>query len=241
MTDDTDIGGARGDFPTTAHSIIAGIAGDDAGRRERAFAAIVAAYWKPAYVHARLKWHRSNEDAKDLVQGFFARALEKRFFADYDPARARFRTFLRLCLDRYIANGDKAARALKRGGDAAVVPLDLDGIELAGADPEEVFDREWARALFERGVESLGAACRAAGKDVAFELFRRADLCEPGERPSYADLARDLELSVSDVTNRLAWARRELRRIVLEELRAITATDEEFRSEARELLGVDPP
>ena len=38
----------------------------------------------------------------------------------------------------------------------------------------------------------------------------------------------------------LALARREFRRIVLEKLRALTATDDEYRREARALLGVDP-
>jgi hypothetical protein len=52
-------------------------------------------------------------------------------------------------------------------------------------------------------------------------------------------LARDTGLSVSDVTNELAWARRTFRAIVLDTLRTICATDEEFRAEARDLLGAD--
>lgn len=45
---------------------------------------------------------------------------------------------------------------------------------------------------------------------------------------------------MSDVTNYLAWTRREFRRLVLEALREITATEEEWRSEARAVLGIDP-
>lgn len=30
---------------------------------------------------------------------FFARAMAREFFRDYDPARARFPTYLRVCLD----------------------------------------------------------------------------------------------------------------------------------------------
>ena len=48
------------------------------------------------------------EDAEDLTQGFFTRAMEKEFFGGYDPAKARFRTFLRTCLDRFVANEDQA-------------------------------------------------------------------------------------------------------------------------------------
>ena len=47
-------------------------------------------------------------------------------------------------------------------------------------------------------------------------------------------------LSVTDVTNELAWARRAFREIVLDTLRGLCATDEEFRAEARDLLGVAP-
>jgi len=38
------------------------------------------------------------------------------------------------------------------------------------------------------------------------------------------------------VTNHLAWARRELRRLVLERLRIVSGSDAEFRDEARELF-----
>ena len=45
---------------------------------------------------------------------------------------------------------------------------------------------------------------------------------------------------VTDVTNELAWARRAFREIVLARLREVCASDEEFRAEARDLLGIDP-
>jgi hypothetical protein len=46
-------------------------------------------------------------------------------------------------------------------------------------------------------------------------------------------------LEATDVTNYLAFARREFRRCVLEQLRDMTASDDEFRREAQSLLGVD--
>jgi hypothetical protein len=45
-------------------------------------------------------------------------------------------------------------------------------------------------------------------------------------------------LKSSDVTNYLAHARRELRRIVLEQLREMTGSEEEFKQEAETLLGL---
>jgi len=213
-------------FPTTSLSAVAGMASDDAAVRQRSLAALrVAAYWKPVYKHARTRWRRSSEDAQDIAQGFFARAMEAGFFEAYDPAKARFRTFLRLCLDRFIGGFDRAARAQKRGGAATFLSLDfaLAEGELAGAEPavDTVFDREWVRSIFEIGVDSLRAECQASGKAVHFRLFEALDLAATDDqpRPSYEALARALDLSVTSVTNHLAWARRRLRHHVLARLR----------------------
>ncbi len=81
----------------------------------------------------------------------------------YDPARARFRTYLRLCLDGFASNARKAERRLKRGGGVTVVPLDFQTAEgevrshepSVDADVDELFYREWVRALFERSVADL--------------------------------------------------------------------------------------
>ncbi|HET9714500.1 MAG TPA: hypothetical protein VFP64_21605, partial [Pyrinomonadaceae bacterium] len=56
---------------------------------------------------------------------------------------------------------------------------------------------------------------------------------------SYASLANEFGLEPATVNNYLAAVRRDFRRVVLEKLREITATDEEFRTEARSLLGVE--
>jgi len=90
-------------------------------------------------------------------------------------------------------------------------------------------------------TEALRASCEAAGKTTQFAVFQRYDLDDsPDVRPTYAQLASELAIPVTQVTNYLAFARRELRRLVLERLRSLCATDEEFRLEARELLGADP-
>lgn len=237
-------------FPPTRHSVLEAIAGGEPNERQRALEALAEAYWRPLYKYLRLRWGQDAGEAEELTQGFFARALEKGFFAQYDPARARFRTFLRTCLDGYVANERAAARRLKRGGGTAPLPLDFPGVEaeVAGsaawpeADVEELFRREWVRGLFASAVAELEARCREAGREIHFTLFQRYDLDPPPEgRPTYAALARDLGLPVTQVTNHLAAARREFRRLVLDRLRAATGSDEEFRREARDLLGEPPP
>ncbi len=250
--DDTAIGGAEERFPATRHSILAAASSDDPGARRRGFAALVEGYWKPVYKYLRLRHRVPGEDAKDLTQGFFAKAFEKGFFDRFDPSRASFRTFLRTCLEGFASNERKAASRLKRGGDVEMRSLDFEGAEgeiaRGGADPsgdgEALFRREWVRSLFERAVDALRERCAAAGKDVHFEIFSRYDLDGPDApdgRPRYADIAEDLGLTETQVTNHLASARREFRGLVLEKLREGAGSETEFREDARSIFGPGDP
>jgi DNA-directed RNA polymerase specialized sigma24 family protein len=103
-------------FPDTSWSAVLGVRSADEAVRARSLEAVAQVYWKPVYKHVRLRWGRVPEDAQDLTQEFFSRALEKGFFDAWDPARGKFRTFLRVCLDGFLANEAKAAGRLKRGG-----------------------------------------------------------------------------------------------------------------------------
>jgi len=247
MDPDTDIGGAQQRFPVTNQSVIAAARSEDRVVRQRAFDTILTSYWKPAYKYIRLKWQANNEDAKDLTQGFFANAFEKNHFANYDARKASFQTFLRTCLDGFVANERKAGKRLKRGGEANHFQLDFlsaeDEIAMQATNsdlsPEDYFHREWVRWMFTMSVEALRERCETSGRTVHFKLFEAYDLRDDDERVSYASLAKTFELEPATVNNYLAATRRDFRRIVLDKLREITATDEEFRTEARSLLGVD--
>ena len=253
MHDDTSLGGPSSRFPATRWSAIAAARSGNAGERQRALEVLAAAYWKPIYKYIRLRWNKSNEDAKDLTQGFFARLVEKNLLANYDPSKARLRTYLRMCVDGYVANEDKAAGREKRGGDAVHLALDFDAAEHelahAAIDPaklpapetlDDFFEKESVRSLFSLAIERLRQECDARGKTTHFRLFEEYDLDDASERElSYEQLACRHAIQVTDVTNYLAWARREFRRITLELLREMTASEEEFQREARALLGVD--
>lgn len=238
-------------FPATRLSVVRDLGSADPAARAAAFEALARSYWQPVYAYIRLRWRRSPEDAQDLTQEFFARALERDYLAGYDPRIARFRTFVRTCLDRFLANQDKAASRLKRGGGWMITTVDFQRFDADLAaharsddpDPERWFHREWVRGLFARALDRLRVHAADKGHTDAFVLFARYDV-DPdseGPRPTYAALARAINRPVSDVTNELAWARRAFREIVLDQLRAICATDDEFRAEARDLLGVDLP
>jgi RNA polymerase sigma factor (sigma-70 family) len=229
-------------FPSTRRSAVIATRSADAGERKRGFEALVEAYWKPVYKFVRLKWDYSADDAADVTQGFFARAIEKDFFRGYDAAKGSFRTFLRTCLEGFVANERKSLSRLKRGGDMLTLSLDFASVEgelfehppAPGASPEELFQREWVRSLFALALEDLRTACEADGKQVQFRMFERYDL-DAGT--SYQELAQEFGLPVTTVTNYLAWARREFRKLLLARLLRITGGDQEYRADAKVLLG----
>jgi RNA polymerase sigma factor (sigma-70 family) len=240
--------GGPAPYPSTRLSVILAARQDDPDIRRAAFDTLVTVYWRPVYTRLRLKWRAQPADAEDLTQEFFARAMDRGFFDAFDPARARFRTFLRLCLDRFVANVRRDERRLKRGGGISVVPLDVALVELElvhsdadarDGDPDTWFDREWVRALFADAVQELRAQCTGTAREIRFQVFERHDLHAGPEsdRPSYRELASSLGLPVTQITNHLAWSRRELRGLVLERLRLVSGSDAEFRDEARELFG----
>jgi RNA polymerase sigma factor (sigma-70 family) len=232
-------------FPLTRHSVVVAAQSHDPRDRERALDAITSSYWRPVYKYVRMRWRLEREDAEDFTQDFFSRLVEKHFLTSYDPAKGKLRTFLRTCIDRLIMNQTRNAHRQKRGDAAIHVSLDFEEAEheLAAAaqteSPEDYFEKEWVRTLFALAVEKLRAHCQTAGKTTQFALFETYDLGDAEERPAYAELAQEFNLAVTDVTNYLAFARREFRRCVLDQLRDMTGSDEEYQREARALLGVE--
>ena len=233
-------------FPATRLSVVQRTRSGDEETRRVALATIIDAYWKPVYKYLRLKWSLQPDEAADLTQEFFATTLEKDVVGKYDPGKARFRTYLRMCVDGMAANARKAERRLKRGGGVTLVPLDFETAEgemathepAVDADVDELFYREWVRALLERSVADLKRTAEQSGRKVMFDVFTRYDLLDEREvRPTYADIARELGITSATVTNHLAAMRRQFRVILLERLRELTANEEEWEAEAAKLLG----
>jgi RNA polymerase sigma factor (sigma-70 family) len=244
---DVEMGGGR--FPSTRHSVIEALRTSNPELRSRAMDLVISAYWKPVYKYLRLKYRQNPEDSEDLTQGFFLRVVERSFFTNFDPAKARFRTFLRLCLDRYIANEIQSQSRVKRGGGQEVVSFNFadaeselqPAIQAATLTPEEYFDREWIRSLFSRAVEALRLQAVTQGKELQLKIFELYDL-EPdsaGAKITYGQLAKEFGLSQTDITNYLADMRRRFRTLVLELLRQLTASEDEFRLEVRAILGIE--
>lgn len=254
MNQDTVAG--PGGFPLTRHSAILRSASEDPELRRRGFDEVVSAYWRPVYKYLRMRWGLDSDRAQDLVQGFFTHALERRTLARFDPGRAHFRTFVRTCVDSFVKNERKAAGRQKRGGHHGFVSLgsqefdpssldrEIGEASLAADDDLDAwFQREWIRSVFETCLARFAELAIEKNKRAAHRAFERYDLEGPEQDPppTYAGIAEELEIPVTQVTNHLSWARRELRRIILEHIATITGSAEEAREEARAIFGESLP
>jgi DNA-directed RNA polymerase specialized sigma24 family protein len=233
-------------FPPTRYSVIERLRRDDEAARCAAFGDLVDGYWKPVYKHLRATWRLSPDDAQDLTQAFFSDAFQKAWLEKYEPGKARFRTFVRVCVDRFAMNARQAASRAKRGGDLRMVSLDFEGAEqevraqalTTPADAEDLFRQEFVRSLFSRAVSQTRDDMERAGREVHFRLFERYDL-DPADSVSYGMLAAEFGLTESQVTNYLSLVRRTFRAHALDALRGLCGSDDEFRREARELFGME--
>ncbi len=238
-------------FPVTRLSIVHSASSEDSTLRERAFAELAGLYWAPVYTHLRIQWRLSSDDAADATQEFMVRALTRELFAKYDERRARFRTYVRICLDSFMANELKASNRTKRSGSHVHIPLDEAEaltrpylVEGTGDGKSvDVFDREWLRSLIARSLQAFERHCAATGKEVQYAMMVLHDIdsADSETKPSYSELAQRFDVPVTQVTNYLAWARRQLRERVLETLRSHSGSEEEFRDDARHYFGVNIP
>ncbi|MBK7596012.1 MAG: sigma-70 family RNA polymerase sigma factor [Gemmatimonadetes bacterium] len=232
-------------FPETRLSLLTALASTDPDRRHAAADLLYRAYRAPVLDIFRWRWHLGDADAEDAVQEFFATALDKGWLERFDPERARFRTFLRLCADRFAAHQVEAGGRQKRGG--GMTPLAFDDVAhelVIQDDPADArFRAEWVRSVLSLAVDALTAEAGAQGRHLHLILFRAYDLADVTEqqRPSYAELAATHQLTDSEVINHLAWARRRFRVHVLEVVRQLAGSDQEYREDVRDLLGIDPP
>jgi DNA-directed RNA polymerase specialized sigma24 family protein len=156
----TSLGGSERQFPLTEWTKLA-----DQGQREAVLAELCERYWKPLYAYLRGRGF-SNEDAKDLVQGFFTeRVLGQEFIHLADRTKGRFRNFLLVALRNYVINVEKKRASHRTLGPPQEEPSTPDAAEAQ-------FNRAWADALLERTLRELETECRRKGRDGHWHLFR---------------------------------------------------------------------
>lgn len=228
-------------FPDTRVSLVAALSSDDAVTRSRAVDLVVQAYRAPVIAVLKRQWNLDLPDAEDLAHDFFAHALEREWLARYDATKGRFRTFLRSILQAYANTQHEARGRQKRGGHLTAVPIDAAPPLAVDPELDRLFEVEWVRSVLAIALERLRVQAESAGRRATYDVFVALEIegAELDPPPRYADLAARFGIPVTQVANYLHWARTHFRQHVIDTLRHLTASDAEFRDEARALLGVN--
>jgi len=230
---DTSLGGPDRAFPKTMVDLLSGLQDPSEETRRVALGDLGRRYWKPTYTYIRLTWPRSNEEAKDLAQGFFLWLLEGDRLRKYEKERSSFRTYLKLLLKQFVSHQDEAMGCLKRGGGRNLLPLEADEIlpDPGSGDPEQLFDRAWRRDLLAGALDHVRRRYSAGGKTKQFQAFEEYDLKSGSDRPTYTELAEKMGIKATDVHNYLFAIREEIREEVRAEISRMTSTPDQFREE----------
>ncbi len=228
-------------FVTTHWSVVLSAQGQDSARSLEALEALCRAYWYPLYAYAR-RVGNSPVDAEDLTQGFFARLLKKDFLRSAAREKGRFRTFLLTALKRYMANEWDRRHAAKRGGFAAVIPIDQEVAETRFASegahnlaPDLLFDRHWAVTLLENTMTHLQQEYLETGRAKLFE-FLRGCLSKEESALSYAEIASRLNLTEPAVKMAVQRLRRRYREILREQIAQTVSSPDEVEEEIHQLF-----
>ena len=203
-------------------------------------------YWGPILSFLVNQGYTDHE-AEDLVQDFFAFALQSRLFFKADKDRGRFRSFLLASLKNFAAKArrhDGAGKRCPPGGVASLDALLEDAYyhpaSLVLRDtPEAQFHRAWLQELVNNVLQGLKQEFETTGKQSHYELFRVrvvAPEIDGTDPPPLEEQANELGLAFKEAANQITTAKRAFKRILAREVRAYAMSATDTKEELREVL-----
>src|SRR5262245_12596565 len=233
-------------FRTTHWSVVLQAGKSDTPESAQALERLCRAYWHPLYGFVRRQGY-GPDDAKDLVQGFFAGLLQRQGLERIDPAKGRFRSFLLASIAHHLNNERQRERAQKRGGGSETISFDAQSEEeryliepTHQATPERMFEQRWAHAVLEQAVARLRDELAAAGHAQRFDVLKDF-LSESADGKSYAEAADQLGVSVAAVTSIIHRMRERYRELFRDEIAQTVADPADIEDEIRHLIEVLTP
>jgi RNA polymerase sigma-70 factor (ECF subfamily) len=230
-------------FATTHWSVVLAAGQSTDARASEALEKLCRAYWYPLYAYVRRRGY-DVQSAEDLVQGFFARLLEKNSLAGLEPLGGKFRSYLLVAMNRFLANEHERAAAAKRGGGRTVVSLDDESAEAEyrlerapDLSPEELYDQRWALAVMEQAMTRLREEFTAGAMKRQFDRLHRFLSQQAGEG-EYAAAATELEMTPNAVAVAVHRLRQRYRELVRAEIANTVSAASEIDEELRYLLSL---
>ncbi|MHC4440043.1 MAG: hypothetical protein ACYS3S_22030 [Planctomycetota bacterium] len=242
--DYTDMGGVGEAFLTTHWSLIENIGTTDNDKNRALIELLLKKYWKPVYCYLRRRGY-SNEEAKDLTQGFFHEVvLNQNLIWKADRAKGRFRSFLLLALNRYLLKVRRKQTARKRMPKGMLIPLDTKAMPelphgITTLTPEDAFTYVWVSGLLEQVLDEVRALYTQEGKTVYWHLFRDRivrPIMDRSDQPPLEQLCTKYDISdTAKASNMMVTVKRRFQTLLRQKLRDLVMSDEEAQVELEEI------
>jgi RNA polymerase sigma factor (sigma-70 family) len=229
-------------FHTTRWTMVMRAKGE-APEARAALSDLCEAYWTPVY-RFLLREGRNDDQSRELTQEFFSRLLAGSNLEKADPDRGRFRSYLLGALKHFLSDQRRAEGRQKRGGDVIIESIESTGNEtspgLSIADPtaevgDAWFDRHWALAVMERGLDVVQDSFAQSGKSEQFEILKPW-LMGDVEAFSQANAAAELGISAGAVKVAIHRMRQKFGEAIRQEIAETVDSEEEIAGELRYLI-----
>jgi hypothetical protein len=203
-------------------------------------------YWKFIYRNLCERGY-GRDQAKDLTQSFFADIFlrqPKLIEEARGGTNPRFRGLLLVILGRYLIRAHRRDMAMKRMPQSRLIRVEI-YLRLASAPsrvsatPGDLLDYARASGILQQALLDVEVECHRNGKSLYWRLFSERVLIPLESRdpaPSLAELCR--KHGVEDIrtaSNMIVTIKRNLRKALIQHLRAATGSDEEALDELREI------
>jgi RNA polymerase sigma-70 factor (ECF subfamily) len=207
----------------------------------QALEALCSAYWYPLYAYVR-RLGRSPEEAEDLTQAFFARVLEKQYLANVGPEKGRFRSFLLVCMKRFVLSEWASATTARRGGGRRPISIDIRDAEdrylnepASGLTPERAYERRWALTVLERSLAALAQEFAQRDRQELFDVLK-VYLAAANSAPTYAQTAERLGMTEQAIKVAIHRLRERYRAKVEEEIAQTVEDPARIEEEIQQLF-----
>jgi len=224
-------------FFTTRWTLVCDAASGGDTEAAEALSHLFETYWQPLYRYVR-RTGKSQQDAEDLIQGFFTQILQHNSLRLADRDRGRFRSFLLGALKNHMAKEWQREHRLKRGGFASKLSIDWKdgetGLSIEPADdrsPDKLFDRDWAITMLDKVLDDLASD----ESDPDFDRWKPYLSTQSGKLP-YADIAAYFGITEGAARVTVHRLRKRYRQQIRDEIGRTLAHDQDVDDEMSALF-----
>lgn len=244
MADETKISSSKsGKFVTTHWSMILAAGDTSSPLHKQALSELCQLYWHPLYAYLRRYGYDSHQ-AEDYTQSFFTQILEKHSLHKVEPTSGKFRSFLLKSLRHFVADEQDCSKAIKRGGAAHKLFIDLEKAEdqytrslTHNISPEKFFERSWAITILRRTMSRLEVEFTNKNKQVHFTALSAYIAGQKTNIP-YHNLAIELNMTEGAVKVAVYRLRRRYLELLRHEIAQTVETEDQIDDEIRDLFAV---